>query len=116
MGGIGWVCTFLSVLSYTQPRRFAVIYTISALASLASTMFLWGPMRQIKAMFKPIRAVATIIYLSTIILTFYLAFSGAALILILLSILVQSLAMVWYCLSYVPYGRQMAKNCVQTCV
>ena len=76
-------------------------------------MFIFGPMAQLKTMFKPIRRAATIIYLITIVTTLVFAFAienpGP---LVLCSLAVQFIAMIWYCASYVPYGRKMIKKMI----
>ena len=113
---VAWFCSFLSVLAYARPTKFAILYTVAALASIGSTMFLMGPISQLKWMFKEHRAIATTIYLLAMAVTLYLAFTEASVLLILLAILVQFLAMVWYCLSYVPFGRRMAAKCMQSCI
>ena len=75
---IGWVLNLISVFALPQivlhPEKFALLYTVGNIVSLCSTAFLWGPMQQIKDMFKPIRMGATIIYLLSMVLTFYCAF------------------------------------------
>lgn len=113
---LGWFLEFLSILTLseirTNPGRFALTYTLGSIVALASTCFLWGPMRQLKKMFKPIRAGATILYLLSMILTLYLAFSHAPTMSVLLAILLQFLAMVWYVLSYIPYARRAIRNCL----
>ncbi|NWY37107.1 SFT2B protein, partial [Sylvia atricapilla] len=42
---------------------FAVFYTLGNIASIGSTMFLMGPMKQLKRMFEPTRLIATIVML-----------------------------------------------------
>jgi len=48
---------------------FAVFYTMGNITSLMSTCFLMGPIKQIKKMFAPTRAIATIVVLVMIVLT-----------------------------------------------
>eukprot|EP00494_Astrolonche_serrata_P007918 UN07952 len=67
-------------------------------------------------MFDQHRAIATSIYLCSMIITLILAFTHQKLILILLFIVIQFCAGCWYVLSYIPFGRSMAKNCMQTCL
>eukprot|EP00483_Globobulimina_turgida_P000648 UN00648 len=114
---LGWFICFLSVITVgsivTNPGRFAFLYTTGSLVSISSTCFLWGPCKQCKRMFKLHRILATSMYLGAMILTLYLAFTQASPILILLSILLQFLAMCWYVLSWIPYGRRMATKCVE---
>src|SRR5690348_7706836 len=108
---IGWVISLLSLLAIPQiashPEKFALLYTFGNIISLFSTMFLWGPCKQIRDMFKPIRLGATIVYLLSLALTLFLAFYVQMVLPVLASILVQFCAMVWYSASYIPYGREM---------
>ena len=109
---LGWFISFLSVISVgsivTDPARFAFPYTIGSLVSICSSFFIWGPWKQCKKMFELHRLLATSMYLIAMALTLYLAFTQTSPILILLSILVKFLAMCWYVLSWIPYGRRMA--------
>ncbi|XP_051854969.1 vesicle transport protein SFT2B isoform X2 [Antechinus flavipes] len=43
---------------------FAAFYTLGNIASLGSTIFLMGPMKQLKRMFEPTRLIATIVMLA----------------------------------------------------
>ncbi|XP_075410392.1 vesicle transport protein SFT2A isoform X1 [Tenrec ecaudatus] len=62
----GVLCSILGVGLLWLPKGtklFAVFYTLGNLASLASTCFLMGPMKQLKKMFEKTRLVATILML-----------------------------------------------------
>ena len=49
VGLLLWIVSLLSIGAIVlHPERFAVMYTIGNLVSLAGTSFLIGPMRQIK--------------------------------------------------------------------
>lgn len=113
---------------------FAIFYTLGNVTSMLSTCFLMGPFKQIQKMFAPTRLVATIVVLVSILFTllaalkvslvstiiylfhyhFYLQWHKAGL--ALLFIIIQSLAMTWYSLSYIPYARDAVKQTVITCV
>ncbi|NWR48291.1 SFT2B protein, partial [Regulus satrapa] len=45
---------------------FAVFYTLGNIASIGSTLFLMGPMKQLKRMFEPTRLIATVVMLVSI--------------------------------------------------
>lgn len=115
----GWVISLLALLALPQiishPEKFAILYTVGNIISLCSTMFLWGPCKQLKDMFKPIRAGATIIYLISIGLTLFFAFKLQILPLVIVSMIVQFCAMVWYSASYIPYGRALIQRTVGSC-
>ncbi|KAM9829424.1 vesicle transport protein SFT2B-like isoform X1 [Syngnathus typhle] len=53
---------------------FAVLYTVGNICALSSTMFLIGPIQQLKNMFAKERALATVIMLVCLVLTLCSAF------------------------------------------
>ena len=76
--GIGMILSILSTgmlfrLLSGQIVKFAVLYTLGIIVSLSSSMFLWGPKRQCKAMFDKKRRWTTIIFLSCIVAIIALA-------------------------------------------
>ncbi|ORC91317.1 putative transmembrane protein [Trypanosoma theileri] len=86
-------------------NTFAVINTLANITSIGSTLFLCGPMTQLKRMFDSTRLIATIVYLSAMVLTFVVALALHNPWLTIITVIVQYLAMVWYCLSYIPFAR-----------
>ncbi|KAF4720878.1 hypothetical protein FOZ63_030156 [Perkinsus olseni] len=121
---IGWACCFtagvlisigsfgsFTLLLLGRPTRFALAYTIGNVLQLLSTMFLVGPVRQFKNMFKDNRAIAAAVYLLAMFSTLYTCIrSPHRRVLILIAVIVQFLAILWYALTYIPYGRQMATS------
>mmetsp|Transcript_36942 Transcript_36942/g.47102 ORF Transcript_36942/g.47102 Transcript_36942/m.47102 type:complete len:170 (+) Transcript_36942:54-563(+) len=100
-----------------DPLPFVLFYTMGNLVSLSSSFFLSGPFKQIKKMFHKSRIVATVVYLSTLGLTLFVAFTPGVPLkgpLILLLLIVQFCALVWYNLSYIPYARKYMKECCKT--
>ncbi|XP_050750521.1 vesicle transport protein SFT2A isoform X2 [Gymnogyps californianus] len=62
----GIVCSILGTALLWLPKGiklFAVFYTLGNIAALASTCFLMGPLKQLKAMFEPKRLIATVVML-----------------------------------------------------
>ncbi|KAF4794841.1 Vesicle transport protein SFT2A [Turdus rufiventris] len=97
----GIVCSFLGTALLWLPKGiklFAVFYTLGNIAALASTCFLMGPVKQLKAMFDPKRLIATIVMLWNK--------KGLA----MLFCILQFLAMTWYSLSYIPFARSSGDN------
>ncbi|KAF9228664.1 SFT2-domain-containing protein [Gyrodon lividus] len=88
-----------------QLGSFAVLYTIGILVSLAGTGFLIGFVTQIKMMFKPVRLLATIVFLASIGLVFIGAFVLGNEVLCIVFVIIEYLAYTWYSLSYIPYAR-----------
>ncbi|KAH0501942.1 Vesicle transport protein SFT2B [Microtus ochrogaster] len=64
---IGILCSLLGTFLLWVPRKglslFAVFYTLGNMASIGSTAFLMGPLKQLKRMFEPTRLIATILVL-----------------------------------------------------
>ncbi|KAG9348916.1 hypothetical protein JZ751_029233 [Albula glossodonta] len=75
---LGAVCSVLGVCMLWFPRiglaLFAVFYTLGNFASLTSTMFLMGPLKQLKKMCEKTRALASAIMLTCLALTLCAAF------------------------------------------
>lgn len=117
--GLGILLSLLSSLFlFPVPRvkKFATCYTLGNLLSIGCTCFLMGPVKQIRNMFKAHRIVATVVYLCSIGFTLYAALHLNSLILTLIFLLVQICALIWYCLTYVPFGQRMLKSCVGRCM
>lgn len=117
---IGVLCSILGVCLLWVPRKgialFAIFYTLGNLTSIASTLFLMGPMKQLKKMFEPTRLIATIVMLLCLGLTLCAALwwknKGLALIFCIL----QFLAMTWYSISFIPFARDAVKKCFSVCL
>jgi len=97
---LGSVVLFLGQLSI-----FVVLYVIGTIISLVGTGFLIGFFKQLKLMFKPVRVIATIVFLASIVLVFVGAFVIGSDILCLIFVIIEFLAYTWYTLSYIPYAR-----------
>ncbi|CEG49529.1 vesicle transport protein sft2b [Plasmopara halstedii] len=111
----GALCGFLSTLMmWGGPRhlkQFAFFYTLSSVCSIGSSLFLIGPMRQLKVMCMPVRRVACCIWMSAMIMTLVIAFGfPKAAPLVLLLMIVQYVAMLWYGASFIPYGRAILRK------
>ncbi|XP_014802902.1 PREDICTED: vesicle transport protein SFT2B isoform X2 [Calidris pugnax] len=83
---------------------FAVFYTLGNITSIGSTLFLMGPMKQLKRMFEPTRLIATIVMLWRK--------EGLA----LLFCILQFFAMAWYSISFIPFARDAVKKCISVCL
>ena len=117
---IGSIISLLSSFSLAKGDipSFALLYTIGNVISLCSTGVVWGPKRQCQKMFQETRAIATSMYLICMITTVIVATADLGLktpvkvgVCILLIVL-QFIALCWYCLSYIPYARQIATHCL----
>ncbi|TRZ18866.1 hypothetical protein HGM15179_008290 [Zosterops borbonicus] len=111
---IGCLCSILGSCLLWIPKKglvlFAVFYTLGNIASLGSTMFLMGPMKQLKRMFEPTRLIATIVMLLCLILTLCSAFWWRKAGLALLFCILQFFAMAWYSISFIPYASSFTQQ------
>ncbi|XP_012683696.1 SFT2 domain containing 2a [Clupea harengus] len=106
---IGVGCTILGVGCLFIPKigllLFIVFYTFGNVCSLFSTMFLMGPLRQLKRMCDKTRAFATAVMLTCLVLTLCAVLWWKIFILALVLVILQSIAFAWYGLSYIPFAR-----------
>lgn len=80
-----------------------------------SSFFLMGPKRQIKNMLDPKRATVSIIFVSSMAMTLVSALVIKSNIMVICFTAVQFCSLVWYVLSYIPYGRQYCMKCLKSC-
>ena len=111
----GVMCSALSAALLTRPTKFATLYSMGNVLSLASTGFLTGFGRQLKNMFHGTRFVATCVYLGSLIMTLVCAVELKSFPLTILFLAIQWCALMWYCMSYIPGGRAMLKGLVKAC-
>ena len=121
---LGAILSFLSTLFLTTLKfeAFAIVYSLGSFFGLCSTLFLVGPFRQIQMMFTKNRYIATSIYLLLIIATLFIGLyrkgdkdfltNAQRIILILILVLCQFVAAIWYSLSYIPYARKVIKKTI----
>ncbi|KAJ6662227.1 hypothetical protein lerEdw1_012390 [Lerista edwardsae] len=116
----GVLCSILGSCLLWVPKKgvilFAVFYTLGNISSLGSTIFLMGPMKQLKRMFEPTRLIATIVMLVCLVLTLCSAFWWHNKGLVLIFCILQFFALAWYSISYIPYARDAVKKCFAVCL
>ena len=106
----------LKALIQGDPAPFVIYFTFGNLCAIASSFFLSGPKAQCKKMVDRTRRIATAFYLLTIFFTFFVAFyedvpDGARVGIIILCVVVQWLAMLWYTISFIPFARDWVCLC-----
>jgi len=93
---------------------FALLYTLAVIFGLAATIFLMGPMNQLKRMFDPTRLITTIVFLASLVMTLVSAIVLKISVLVLVFVIIQFLALIWYILSYIPYSRTLITSCCKS--
>jgi len=111
---VGFLLSLLGsiVLFLGQLGIFAILYVLGTIVSLVGTGFLIGFFKQLKLMFKPVRVIATVVFLASIGLVFVGAFVLRNDILCLIFVIIEFLAYTWYTLSYIPYARAAVTKAV----
>ena len=102
---VGMLLSLLAPAFILRPIKLATTLTLGNTLSIGSMMFLVGPTKQCATMCDAQRWVATTVYLSSLALTLVVAFYFHSRLLCIACIVVQYLALAWYSLSYIPYGR-----------
>lgn len=112
----GFVLSFIGgfMLSVGNMKAFIVLYTFGNIIAMSGTMFLMGPKRQCQTMWKPVRAAATAVYLIALVATVVVAFSSKKALPVIILLVIQFCAGVWYSASYIPYARKMIMSCMSS--
>ena len=103
-----------------NPTSFVLYTTVGNIISLSGSFFLAGPKTQVAKMLHPSRKIATLLYIGSLVSTLVVAlafdeFKGQGFILLLL-VGSQYVSVAWYCLSYIPFARQIATRLFGRCV
>mmetsp|Transcript_34825 Transcript_34825/g.51775 ORF Transcript_34825/g.51775 Transcript_34825/m.51775 type:complete len:174 (+) Transcript_34825:118-639(+) len=115
---MGYLLSFGSFFRLTDllkgnPLPFVINATVGNIIALCGSCFLSGPKSQYDKMFSETRKHATVAYLLSLVLTLVVAFIppfwGQSLLLLIL-LIIQYFAIGWYCLSYIPFARDMLRG------
>ncbi|XP_021287359.1 vesicle transport protein SFT2B [Herrania umbratica] len=106
----GLVLMFLSLIVFVKPIKFALLFTFGNVLAVGSTAFLMGPEQQLRMMFDSVRLYATAIYIGFVVLALICALWIQSEILTLLAIICEICALIWYCLSYIPFARRIVSD------
>ncbi|KAH9577653.1 Vesicle transport protein [Trypanosoma melophagium] len=98
---MGWIA-----LGMGYYWKYSVLSTLGALMSLASTFIIMGPIAQLHYMFDDYRRTSSILYIGSLFLSLIIAVVYKSALLCGLCGLFQYGCLVWYSLSYVPYGQE----------
>ncbi|KEG12559.1 SFT2 domain containing 2 [Trypanosoma grayi] len=98
---MGWVA-----LGIGYYWKYSVLSTLGSAMSLASTLIIMGPHAQLQYMCDEYRRTSSMLYIGSLLLTFVVAFTLKSAVLCLICGLLQYACLIWYSLSYVPYGRE----------
>jgi hypothetical protein len=96
--------TFLPMIVVFS-KKFAFFFTMGNLFCLGSTVFLVGLRQQLSMMMDAHRAQVATLYVVSVLLTLLASLHWQSSVLAIVFSSVQLSALVWYCLSFVPFAR-----------
>ena len=112
---VGCVLEFGSFMRLlTDVTQFAIFYTFGNIVAVCGSFFLTGPRAQCKKMCDKTRRCTVFVFFVSMALTLFLAYATwipDRVLLIVVLVVVQSLALAWYLLSYIPFARQWVASC-----
>ncbi|KAJ8772018.1 hypothetical protein K2173_027195 [Erythroxylum novogranatense] len=106
----GFAFMFLSLIVFSKPIKYALLFTFGNVLAVGSTAFLIGPGQQLSMMFDSERVYATSTYIGCVVICLVCALWIHNKILTVIAIICEICAFIWYSLSYIPFGRQMVSN------
>lgn len=114
---LGFFSSFMGMLAFSTGAvwKYAVLSTIGQIMSLMSTILLMGPKRQLEAMFDQTRRTTTLCYLGSVACTLVVAVWLRSPLLCFICGMIQYGALIWYSLSYIPYGREFISTMMVRC-
>lgn len=105
---VGMLLSLLAPAFILRPVKLATTLTLGNMLSVGSMLFLVGPSKQCATMFDEKRRWASAVYLGSLVLTLLAAFALRSRLVCLACIILQYAALIWYSLSYIPYGQAFA--------
>ena len=100
------IAASIGFIYISQVIAFALFFTAGNLAMIASTLFIVGPLKQLKSLLNPVRLISAIVYFLAMALTLVAALKLRSLALTILAVIIQICALVVYVVSHIPYAQQ----------
>ncbi|CAK9151620.1 unnamed protein product [Ilex paraguariensis] len=91
----GLICTFLSLIVFAIPIKFALLFTFGNMMAVGSTAFLIGAGQQARMMLDPVRVYATAVYVGCVVLALICALLIHNKVLTILAIICEICALIW---------------------
>ncbi|KYR00597.1 ethanolamine kinase A [Tieghemostelium lacteum] len=110
---LGVAFIIMSTFFIITPRIFAKFYTAGSIFIIIGLVVLVGVKKHLQNMFSSTeRFYSSIIYALSVAATLYSALSLRSTPLTFIFVITQFLAIIWYSLSYIPFGQTMLKSLV----
>jgi hypothetical protein len=126
---IGALFLIISFFRITDPikgdaEKFAIIFSLGNILILSSICFIVGFNKQRKIMFKKTRLITSLIFIISMISVLLLIFLPMSQTTkekkiykygLMILVIIEYISMIWYNLSYIPFGRRICKFCCKRC-
>ena len=94
---------------------FIILDSLATGFAISGSFFLKGPKSQWKTITDKKRIIPSIIFFVAFIMTFVAVFAIKSKILAVICVAIQFTAGVFYCLSFIPYGKKLCVSCCKSC-
>ena len=91
--------------------KFTIPYTLGTILCISGSFFLMGPKRQFKKAFAPERRITSIILVLSILACLIVGFFTTSFALLLVLVIIQLCAYVWYSIIMFPCGKKICCGC-----
>ncbi|GAM25083.1 hypothetical protein SAMD00019534_082580 [Acytostelium subglobosum LB1] len=109
--GLGIAFIAMSTFFIFAPKTFAKLYTLGSLCVILGLVILVGVKKQLENITSSKeRLYSSLIYLCSIFGTLYCALSLQSTILTMMMVIFQFVAVIWYSLSYIPFGQALIQK------
>ncbi|KAH3902548.1 Sft2p SCDLUD_000127 [Saccharomycodes ludwigii] len=100
------ICGFLFPILATKPRKFGLLWSMGSLLFVLAFGVLQGPVSYLKHLITKERLPFTAFFFGTCLGTIYFAAFAKATLLTIVFAVLQLFSIIWYAVSYFPFGRQ----------
>lgn len=104
---LGLAFMYLPLVFLGAPAKFALSYALGNAFLIGSSLFLVGPAKQLAQMFAPGRSLVSAVYLSSLVLLFYVSWQWRSFLIVVPVLVVQVASLTAYLMSYIPFGQAM---------
>ncbi|CAN3375043.1 hypothetical protein DIURU_005155 [Diutina rugosa] len=100
------LCVFMFPVLALRPTKFAMLWTMGSLLFIVSFGVLSGPVAYTKHLLSASRIPFTAIYFGSVVMTVWSALVLKSTVLVIISSAIELVAVVYYVVSYFPFGAQ----------
>jgi hypothetical protein len=106
---VGLALIFLSLMfipiAWLKPEKFVSLFALGCLVTLISFIFIYGTVEYFRMLFSKERFLFTLLFLSSIFVGLYFAFTGTNYFISVICSVIQIITLIVFTLSFIPGGR-----------